>query len=69
MLGFTRRSIDLMTAGKSRVEGGAKMLDLNCVVNVRMMETDALVIPLLAKYHDGSFSGVVVDRTLFERGF
>jgi hypothetical protein len=66
--GFTRRFIDLMSAGKSRVEGGVKMLDLNCAVNARMMEADASVIPLFAKYNNGSFSDVAVDSTLFERG-
>ena len=64
MFGFTQRSIDLMSAGKSRVEGGSKMLDLNGAVNVRMMEADVLVIPLFAKYHQGSFSDVGVDRTV-----
>jgi hypothetical protein len=69
MFGFTQRSIDLMSTGTSRVEGGPEMLDLNCAVKVRMMEADALVIPLFAKYHDGSFNDVDVHRTLFERGF
>jgi hypothetical protein len=69
VFGFTQRFIDLMSAGKSRVEGGVKMLDLNCAVNVRMMEADALVVPLFAKYNSGSFSDVGVDRKLFERGF
>lgn len=67
--GFTQRFIDLMSAGKSTVEGGPKMLYLNCALNVRMLEADALVIPLFAKYHDGSFSDVGVDRTSFKRGF
>jgi len=69
VFGFTQRFIDLMSAGKSGVEGVRKMLDLNCAFNVRLMEADALVIPLFAKCHDGSFSDVGVDRTLFERGF
>ena len=50
MFSFTQRFIDLMwSAGKSRVKGGPKMLDLNCAINVRMVEADALVIPLFAK--------------------
>jgi hypothetical protein len=69
VFGFTQRFIDLTSAGKSRVEGGVKMLGLNCAVNVRTMEADTLVIPLFAKYNDGSFSDVGINRTLFERGF
>lgn len=64
--GFTQRPIDLTSAGKSRVEGSPKMLDLNCAVNVLVMEADALVTPLFAKHRGGSLSDVGVDRTLLE---
>ena len=67
--GSTHRFIDLMSAGTSRVEGDRKMLDMNCAFNVHMMQADALVIPLFAKYHDGSFNDIGVDRRLSERGF
>ena len=50
----------MISVGKSGVEG-----DLNCPVNVRLMETDVAVIPLFAKQHDGTFSYVAVDRTIF----
>jgi hypothetical protein len=33
MFGFTQRSIDLMSAGMSSVEGGPKMMDLSGAVN------------------------------------
>ena len=62
MFGFTERAIDWMSAGKARVEGDPKTLDLNGAVNVRRMDADALVIPLFAKYHDGAFSDVLASQ-------